>query len=142
MGTLPDASVNGSIVGGDTSASFAAGATCFGGEPAGSIQGNIRTFTGMGTSNFTFNSSNAFVVVTRLTQSLQFVHVKFDNVTIKRDGTTITNQGTAILTATRLSSNSWVGALSLVSSEAQLQVAGVFTGEVSVLKQVLCKPLL
>lgn len=101
-----------------------------------------RTFTGQGTSNFTFNSSNAFMVVTRLTQNLQFVHVKFDNVTIKRNGTTLTNQGVGILTATRLSDNTWAGALSLVSSQTQLQVAGVFTGQVDVLKQVLCKPLL
>lgn len=85
MPTLPDASINGSIVGGGTSASFAAGASCFGGEPSGSVQGNIRTFTGSGTSNFTFNSSNAFVVVTVLTQNLQFAHVKFDNVTIRSE---------------------------------------------------------
>lgn len=142
MPTLPDASINGSIVGGGTSASFAAGASCFGGEPSGSVQGNIRTFTGSGTSNFTFNSSNAFVVVTVLTQNLQFAHVKFDNVTIRRDGITLTNQGAAILTATKLSDNTWSGALTLVASQTQLQVAGVFTGEVDVLKQVLCKPLL
>lgn len=143
MGTLPDGSVTGRITGGDTSASFSAGVTCFGGEPAGSIQGEIRTFTGAGTSTFKFSSSNASVVGTLLTNNLQFVEGKFVNVTLKRDGVVVSSDCVAVLTAEKLTSNSWVGSLSIICpGGTQLVVFGVFTGPVSVLKQVLCKPLL
>ncbi len=143
MGTLPDGSVTGFIKGGDTTASFSAGVSCFGGAPSGSIQGQISTFTGTGTSTFTFNSSTAEVVGTLLSSSLQFVEAKFANVTVKRGSTVVSTNCTAVLTATKLTSNKWVGSLAIICPEGtDLVVFGVFTGKVSVLKQVLCKPLL
>lgn len=143
MGTLPDGSVTGRIAGGDTTASFSAGVTCFGGQPAGSIQGEIRTFTGTGTSTFTFSSSDASIVATLLTSNLQFVGGKFFNVTLRRNGVVVSTDCVAVLTANKLTSNSWAGSLSIICPEGtELVVFGVFTGPVSVLKQVLCKPLL
>lgn len=143
MGTLPDGSVTGKITGGDTTASFSAGVTCFGGAPAGSIQGEIKTFTGTGTSTFSFTSSNAAIVGTLLTSNLQFVEGKFVNVTLKRNGVVLSTDCVAILTAQKRTSNSWVGSLSIISPEGtELVVFGIFTGPVSVLKQVICKPLL
>lgn len=143
MGTLPDGSVNGKISGGGTSASFSAGVSCFGGQPSGSINGTITTFTGTGTSTFSFNSSNAFIVGTVLSNNLQFVEGKFINVTLKQDGVLVSSNCEAILTAEKLTSNSWVGSLSIICPGGkELLVFGVFTGIVSVLKQVLCKPLL
>ncbi|WP_418792437.1 hypothetical protein [Phosphitispora sp. TUW77] len=143
MGTLPDGSVNGAITGGDTTASFSAGVSCFGGPPSGSINGYITTFTGTGTSKFTFSSSNTEIAGTLLTSSLQFVEGKYVNVTLKKDGVTVCSNCVAILTAAKLTSNSWVGSLSIICPDGkELVVFGVFTGEVSVLKQVLCKPLL
>jgi len=143
MGTLPDGSVTGEITGGDTTASFSAGVSCFGGQPSGSIQGHIRTFTGRGTSNFSFSSSNAEIVGTLLSSSLQFVEGKFVNVTLKKNGALISSNCVAILTAEKLTDNSWVGSLSIICPEdKELVVFGVFTGPVSVLKQVICKPLL
>ena len=143
MGTLPDGSVTGQIAGGGTSASFSAGVTCFGGQPSGSIQGNIKTFTGSGTSNFSFSSSNAEIVGTLLSSNLQFVEGKFVNVTLKKNGVVISSNCVAILTAERLTSDSWVGSLSIICPNGkELVVFGVFTGPVSVLKQVICRPLL
>ncbi len=141
MGTLPDGSVTGYIQGGDTTASFSAGVTCFGGGPSGSINGTITTFTGSGTSTFTFLSDNAFIVGTLLSEG--FVHAEFDNVTLKRGSTVVSNNCTAFLTAKELTSNTWIGSLSIVCpGGTQLDVFGIFTGEVSVLQTVLCKPLL
>lgn len=143
MGTLPDGSVTGSISGGDTTASFSAGVTCFGGQPSGSILGNITTFTGTGDSTFNFSSSNAEIVGTLLSSNLQFVEGKFTNVTLKQDGVLVSSDCVAILTAKKRTSNSWVGSLSIICPEGtELVVFGVFTGNVSVLQQVLCKPLL
>ena len=143
MGTLPDGSVTGKISGGDTSANFSAGVSCFGGQPSGSINGTITTFTGTGNSTFSFNSSNAFIVGTLLSSSLQFVEGKFINVTLKKDGVVVSTDCVAIVTAEKLTSNSWVGSLSIICPGGkELVVFGVFTGTVSVLKQVLCKPLL
>jgi len=143
MGTLPDGSVTGQITGGDTSASFSAGVTCFGGAPSGSINGTITTFTGTGTSTFSFNSSNAEIVGTLLTSNLQFVEGKFTNVTVNKDGVLFSSDCVAVVTATRLTSNLWVGSLSIICEEGrELVVFGTFIGTVSVLKQVLCKPLL
>lgn len=142
MGTLPDGSVTGNIRGGDTSASFSAGVSCFGGAPSGSINGTITTFTGTGTSTFSFNSSNAEIVGTLL-NDLQFVEGKFVNVTLRRDGVLVRSDCVAILTAVKLTTNSWAGSLSIICPDGtELVVFGVFTGTVSVLKQVLCKPLL
>ncbi|MBU7008658.1 hypothetical protein [Phosphitispora fastidiosa] len=143
MGTLPDGSVTGKIMGGDTTASFSAGVSCFGGQPSGSIQGNIRTFTGRDTSNFSFSSSNAEIVGTLLSDSLQFVEGKFVNVTLKKNSALVSSNCVAILTAERLTGNSWVGSLAIICPGGkELVVFGVFTGPVSVLKQVICKPLL
>lgn len=143
MGTLPDGSVTGKIAGGGTTASFSAGVSCFGGQPSGSIQGTIKAFTGTGTSTFSFSSSNAAIVGTLLTSSLQFVEGKFVNVTLKKDGVVESTDCVAILTAEKLTSNSWVGSLSIICPEGrELVVFGVFTGPVSVLKQVICTPLL
>lgn len=142
MGTLPDGSVTGKIVGGDTTASFSAGVSCFGGEPSGSIAGKITTFTGIGTSTFNFSSSNAEIVGTLL-NDIQFVEGKFTNVVVKKDGVLVSSDCVAILTAQKLTSDSWVGSLSILCPEGtSLVVFGIFTGTVSVLKQVLCKPLL
>lgn len=142
MGTLPDGSVTGRISGGGTTASFSAGVSCFGGEPSGSIQGTITTFTGSGTSKFTFSSNNASVVGT-LSNDVQFVEGKFNNVTLKRDGVVVATNCVAILTAQELTSNSWVGSLSIICPGGpELVVFGIFAGTVSVLNQVLCVPLL
>ncbi|PKM41927.1 MAG: hypothetical protein CVV03_11075 [Firmicutes bacterium HGW-Firmicutes-8] len=142
MGTLPDGSVTGRISGGSTTASFSAGVSCFGGQPSGSIKGSITTFTGTGTSKFSFSSSNAAIVGT-LSSNLQFVEGKFTNVTLKKDGVVVDTDCVAILTAEKLTNNSWAGSLSIICPEGtELVVFGIFTGTVSVLKQVLCKPLL
>jgi len=143
LGTLPDGSVTGRISGNGTTASFSAGVSCFGGQPSGSINGSITTFTGSGTSTFSFSSSNAAIVGTLLSRNLQFVEGKFTNVTLKKDGIVVDSDCIAILTAEKLTSNSWVGSLSIICPEGtELVVFGIFTGTVSVLKQVLCKPLL
>jgi len=143
MGTLPDGSVNGSISGGGTTASVAAGVSCFGGEPSGSINGTITTFTGMGTSKFNFWSNNAAIVGTLLSDSLQFVEAKFVNVTLKKNNVVVDRDCVAILTAEKLTGNSWVGSLAIICPDGpELVVFGVFTGNVTVLKQVICKPLL
>lgn len=143
MGTiLADALVNGKISGGGTTATVMADVSCINSTPKGNISGTISFFNGRTTEKVSFSSSNAFIVATLKSQNS--VGAKFVNVTVKNITTgTIHKNCVAFLTATRLTSGSWIGSFSIVCPDGtEFFIFGVFTGSVIVNRQVFCKPLL
>lgn len=140
--TLADGLVSGRIEGGGTTATVMADVSCINSVPTGNISGTISFFNGRETEKVTFSSSNAFIVAT--IKSLQSVGAEFINVTVKNITTGAVHKNClAFLTATRLTSNSWIGSFEIVCPDGtRFFIFGVFTGSVTVNRQVICKPLL
>jgi len=143
-GLLFDGVVEGSISGGDTSATVTAEVSCVNSVPTGSISGTVETFTGTGTSEFTFSSNQPLIVATLKTSTLQSVGAFFTDVTVRNVTTNTTTTGcSAELTATRLSSELWIGSFTVFCPTGpNLFIFGTFSGDVVVNRQVFCKPLL
>ena len=144
MSILPDGFVRGTISGNGTTASVESSVSCTNGTPTGSISGSIEFFGGGPTTrNFTFNSQSPSVVATLRTNGLQSVGASFFNVTVQEDEFTPITGCTAYLNATRLTSNTWIGALVICCpSGPQLFVYGTFTGTTVVNNPVFCQLLL
>lgn len=141
---LADGLVEGTIQGGGTEASVTAEVSCVNSTPSGNISGSIEFFDGRATRRVTFSSSDAVIVITRNTDSLQSVGAEFADVQVRDlTGGTTTRDCTAFLTATRLGSDSWVGSFEIVCPNGKtFFIFGVFDGETIVNRQVFCRPLL
>lgn len=141
---LPDGVVSGTINANGTKASVSASVSCSGIVPTGSISGTLNFFSGGPTNrNIKFASNTPVVVATLKTATLQSVGTEFRNVTIQENEFTPITGCTAFLDATRLSTNLWIGSLTIVCPNGtKLFVFGTFTGSVRVNRQVFCRPLL
>lgn len=141
--SVADAKVKGAISNGTLKAFFEAVVSC-NGTPTGKLQGVIKNvFTGgPQLSTFAFQADSARLVGTL--KNSGFVHAVFDNVLVKNK---TTNQSYtdcfAVLTAIRLTADSWQGSLTIICCEGPvLTLFGEFSGSVTVNREVLCQPLL
>lgn len=141
---MSDARVQGTISGGGTTANISAEVACVNSVPTGNVSGNISFFTGSGTNRVTFSSDDPLIVATIRTDSLRSVGAKFENVTVRNTTTNQTFTNCQLtLDATRLSSDRWIGSFSIFCpSGPDFFIFGTFTGNVSVDRQVFCRPLL
>lgn len=137
---LDDGFVSGIISSGNFAASVAANVSC-NGSPTGAIAGTfLRVFTGgPNLEDFEFSSSSPLIVGT--IRAIGFVAGVFANVTLTNTTTNEEFTGcTAVLTATRLSDNSWTGSSTVICPEGPTLTAfGTFTGDITVERDVLCQ---
>lgn len=135
---MPDFTVHGDITGGTTSATIEATGTCLNGLPEGTISGTLTRFNGTETFHYTFDGNSALSVAT--IESLESASAYYIGVTVTNltTGRTFPNS-TASVTATRLTGDSWLGSFEITSPGGpQILVFGVFTGNVSVSRSVVC----
>lgn len=142
--SVADGFVQGTITDGTFSASVTAYISCTSSGPVGSITGTFsNVFTGgPELSNFTYSSSSPLIV--GALDAPDFVDAIFANVTLNNTTTNQTYTGcTAVLTAQRLSDNSWTGSTAVICPEGPTLTAfGGFTGTASAERNVLCQVLL
>jgi len=139
-----DATLSGSISGGGTTANISAKVSCDNSVPAGEVYGKVKFFTGKFYRKVCFSSDSPMIVITRKTGTLQSIGAVFAGVTVVDETCSRTYEDCMVyLTAARLNSGSWIGSYTIVCpDDLNLFVYGVFTGSVSVNRQVFCRLLL
>ncbi|HWI54407.1 MAG TPA: hypothetical protein VNT57_01835 [Desulfobacteria bacterium] len=140
---MSDGLVNGSISSNSTKATVSADVSCINSVPTGSIEGTFQFFGGSSIRHFKFASDSPLIVATIRQNDVTSVGAVFDDVSVQENEFTPITGGTAFLNATRLTSTTWIGAITICSSDGKrFFFYGTFTGNTTVNRQVFCQPLL
>lgn len=140
---MADGLVNGSISNGSTKATVVANVSCVDSVPTGSIEGTFKFFGGSSIRKFSYASNSPLIVATIIQDDVRSVGAIFTDVSVQENEFTPITGCTAFLNATRLTSTSWIGALTICCPDGKrFFFYGIFAGNATVNRQVFCQPLL